>query len=189
MALTVGDRDVRPLTADEVLRMVEAGILADDGRVELLHGALTEKPVKSPAHEAAKSRLLAWLGPAWGRREYLVRVESPFVVRDRLSLPEPDIAVVEPGEYLTRHPDRALLVVEVAHSSLSVDTKLKSALYAAAGVPEYWVVDIAQKRVEVFTDPSAERYAHHETLRPTGFARPGWVRAEPLDLAGLFAGL
>jgi Uma2 family endonuclease len=168
MALTVGDREVRPLTADEVLRMVEAGVLERPERLELLHGALTEKPVKSPAHEAVKSRLLDWLTPGWARREYLVRVEAPLVVRDRLSLPEPDIAVVAPREYLARHPDSALLVVEVAESSRRIDTALKPPLYAAAGVPEYWVVDVPARRVERYTEPGLDGYRRHEAVEPPG---------------------
>jgi Uma2 family endonuclease len=189
MALTVAERAIRPLTADEVLRMVEAGILERPDRLELLHGALTEKPVKSPAHEAVKSRLLDWLAPGWASREYLVRVEAPLVVRDRLSLPEPDVAVVEPREYLARHPDRALLVVEIAHSSLATDMKLKPALYASAGVPEYWVVDVGARRLEVFTEPHGDAYAHHAALAPPAQVAPVVLEVAPLDLGALLAGV
>ena len=189
MALTAGDRDIRPLSADEVLRMVEAGILEHPERLELLHGALTEKPVKSPVHEAVKSRLLEWLGPGWARRHYLVRIEAPLVVRDRLSLPEPDVAVVEPREYLERHPDRAFLVIEIAHSSTATDTKLKPALYAAAGVPEYWVVDVPSRRVHVFLAPEDGRYTASTILEPPMTLTPTAVEVAPLPLASLFAGL
>ena len=97
MAFVLGDRPVRPLTADEVLGMVEAGILSPKERVELLHGVLTEKSVKTPGHEEIKRRLVRWLNPA--NDDHWVRVEGAFIVPDRTSLPEPDLAAVPPGDY------------------------------------------------------------------------------------------
>jgi putative restriction endonuclease len=189
MALTVGDREVRPLTADEVLRMVEAGILSEDEPVELLHGALTAVSPKSPAHEAVKTRLQTWLWRGAAEGTYLVRVEAPLVVPDRTSLPEPDLAVVAVGEYTTRHPTAALLVIEVAASSLQTDTTLKPALYAAARVPELWVVDIPGRRLHVLTDPRPDRYAVTTILEAGATVSPGHITATPLALADVFAGL
>lgn len=189
MALTVGDRAVRPLTADEVLRMVELGVLSEDEPVELLHGVLTEVSPKSPAHEAVKLRLNGWLVPGGAAGGYEVRVEAPIVVPDRTSLPEPDIAVVAaPGDPL-RHPTTALLVVEVAVSSLAIDTEVKPALYAAAGVPELWVVDVDARRLRRFGDPGHGGYAHAEDVESPARVRPHAVAVEPLPLAELFAGL
>jgi Uma2 family endonuclease len=189
MALTVGDRRVRPLTADEVLRMVEAGILDADERVELLHGVLTAVSPKSPAHVAVKERLLAWLRPGVDASRYAVRTEDPLVVPDTTSLPEPDIAVVQRGSYVRRHPTSALLVVEVAVSSLRTDTAVKPALYAAAGVPELWVVDVPGRRLTAFAGPRPAGYATQTAHGPEGCVRPASVKAEPLDLARLFEGL
>jgi Uma2 family endonuclease len=183
------DRPIRPLRADEVLRMVELGILPGDERLELLCGALTEKPVKSPAHEAVKTRLIDWLRPGLPAADHLVRIEAPLAVRDPTSLPEPDIAVVEPGEYLDRHPASAALVVEVAVSSLRTDTATKAALYAAAGVPEYWVVDVPARRLRVLTEPGGTRYDREVVLGSGGLAQPRHVDVAALDLAQLFAGL
>jgi Uma2 family endonuclease len=187
MALTLGDRPIRPLTADEVLRMVEAGILAKDRRVELLRGVLTEVSPKTPQHAGIKARLVRWLDPAVPR--YPVRTEDPLVVPDRTSLPEPDIAVVEPGDYLDAHPAGALLVIEVGWSSLEIDTKVKPELYAAAGVPDYWVVDLVAKRVRVFREPGGAGYAEQTILGPDGSIAPIAVDVPPLDLAELFRGL
>lgn len=189
MALTVGDRVVRPLTADEVLRMVELGVLSEDEPVELLHGVLTEVSPKSPAHEAVKLRLIRWLAPGMAAGTYDVRVEAPIVVPDRTSLPEPDIAVVAaPGDPL-RHPTTALLVVEVAVSSLAIDTKVKPALYAAAGVPELWVVDVDARRLRVLTEPGPGGYLRLDVLAPPARVRPDRLAVEALDLDALFAGL
>ena len=76
MALTVGDRPVRPLTQDEVLLMVEAGILGDDEPVELLHGVLTAVSAKTPGHEAVKLRLVRWLAAGAAAGRFDVRIEG-----------------------------------------------------------------------------------------------------------------
>ena len=77
MAHALDHTSVRPLTADEVIRMVEAGILSEDERVELLHGTLWRKPVKSPEHEWLKGLLADWLRAS---DSYVVRVEAPLAV-------------------------------------------------------------------------------------------------------------
>jgi len=189
MALTLGERAVRPLTADEVMRMVDAGILAEDERVELLHGALTAVSQQTPAHATAVTRLVRWLDPTANAGRFEVRVQLPLVVADPTSLPEPDIAVVEPGDYTQRHPSAALLVIEVAVSSLATDTRIKPALYAAAGVPELWVLDIPGRRLLAWSDPGAEGYASERCLGETDVVRPRHVDAPPLALAELLAGL
>lgn len=188
MALSVGDRAVRSLTADEVMAMVEAGILPEDEPVELLHGVLTEKSVKTPAHEAVKVRLVQWLAPNADAGGYQVRVESPMVVPDRTSLPEPDFAVVTRTDAID-HPTTALLVVEVAVSSLRTDLTIKPALFSAAGVPELWVVDVPARRLRIFAEPRSNAYSHRAVRDSEGCARPRHVQVEPLDLAGLFQGL
>ena len=187
MAFVLGDRPVRPLTADEVLGMVEAGILSPKERIELLHGVLTEKAVKTPGHEELKMRLMRWLDPtADGHR---VRIEAAFVVPDRTSLPEPDIAVVAPKNYARAHPSAALLVIEVAVSSLRIDTTVKAALFAAADVPDRWVVDVDAKRLRIFREPVPGGYATEIVRGPDGYAEPLSVDVPPLDLAEVFEGL
>lgn len=189
MPLTVGDREVRPLTADEVLRMAEAGILDDGDRVELLHGALTRMTPQSPGHADVASRLLRWLHAAAADDRFHVRSASPLTVADQTSLPEPDIAVVEPGDYARSHPSSALLLIEVAVTSLRTDTEIKAPLYAATGVPEYWVVDVGAQHVRVLTDPTSTGYATERIATPPEELRSGAIDVPPLDLAELFAGL
>jgi Uma2 family endonuclease len=187
MAFTLGDRPVRPLTVDEVLRMVEAGILRPRERVELLHGVLTEVSPHSPEHVEIHLRITRWLDAALPR--YVVRAQHPLVVPDRTSLPEPDIAIVEPGDHLHAHPTSALLVIEISLGPPATDAKLKPALYAAAGVPDYWVVDIAAKRIRVFREPRGGVYGSEVVAGPGGLAAPVAVDVPPLDLAELFRGL
>ena len=188
MALTVEDRPVRPLTADEAMRMVELGIIGPDERVELLHGVLTRMSPQHPPHAVPTQRLTTWLAPLMVAGTHDVRVQLPLTVPDRTSLPEPDIAVVEHDEVIA-HPSTALLVVEVAVSSLRIDTRIKPPLYAAAGVPELWVVDIPGGHVNVFTEPGAEGYARREHHAPPAALRPRALDVDPLDLRTLFAGL
>lgn len=190
MALTVGDREVRPLTADEVLRMVELGILSEDEPLELLCGVLTEVSPKSAAHGTVMARLVRWLVGSDTAGRFEVRTEHPLVVPDRTSLPEPDIAVVMCDDDTTiTHPTTAALVIEVAVSSVRTDTTIKPALYAAAAVPELWVVDIPARRLQVFREPRTDGYAVTTVLDESKVAQPLGLDVEPIDLAALLAGL
>ena len=190
MALTVGERAVRPLTADEVLRMVKLGILAEDERVELLHGVLTAVSPQSEEHAAVLQRLHRWLAPLVVARAHDVRVQMPLVVPDRTSLPEPDVAVTRRDDSSLAHPTSALLVIEVAVSSLRTDTRIKPPLYAGAAVPELWVVDVDARRVAVFAEPRDEGgYASESRVGPDGLLHPRALDIAALDLAELFAGL
>jgi Uma2 family endonuclease len=190
MPLTVGDRPIRPLTADDVIGMFTAGILGEDDRVELLHGVLTAVSRQGPPHAAVVERLTMWLAPAAAAGVCRLRVQLPFAVPDPTSLPVPDVAVVErdEGDPMASHPTSALLVIEVAHTSHRVDLVVKPPLYAAAGVPEYWVVDIDKCCLEVFKGPHPDGYAERATLAPPAEAQPKRVPVDPLDLAALLAG-
>ncbi len=132
-----------------------------------------------------KRRLSAWL-TGEGR---LVMTEDPVVTPDRLSAPEPDIAVVEPGEYLDGFPTSAFIVIEVAKTSLKTDLHVKPPLYAAMGVPDFWVVDVAARRVHVHREPTADGYARITVHGAPEVLQPLAVDVAPLALADLFDGL
>ncbi|MGI8875284.1 MAG: Uma2 family endonuclease [Egibacteraceae bacterium] len=147
---------VRPLRRTEYDLLVEQDVFGDE-RIQLLEGELVAmSPQKAPHAgivEALNERLMpALVGKA------RVRVQLPMAAGEH-SEPEPDIAVVPAGEPRDRHPERALLVIEVADSSLSLDLVRKPGIYAAAGVPVYWVIDLAGDVVHVHTDPVGEGYA------------------------------
>ena len=186
MAFTLGDSPIHPFTVDDVMQMLEAGIIPEDNQFELLHGLLTEKAVRSPAHCELKTRLAEWLGTS---EAYRVRVEGALRVADDTSLPEPDVAVVQRAYRLEMHPAGALLVIEVAKTSLKTDTEIMPPLYAGADIPECWVIDVEAGRVRAFRDPTPDGYATYTTHGPTGTLAPLAVDVEPLDLAGLFVGL
>jgi Uma2 family endonuclease len=135
--------------------MVELGLF-DEERIELLHGALVEMSPQGASHADVTERLAMLLAAAaaGGAR---VRQHSPLAVSDD-SEPEPDIAVVPPGDYSREHPRMALLVVEVADSSLRKDRKIKAALYAACAVPEYWLVNLVDQVIEIHRAPLGGQY-------------------------------
>jgi Uma2 family endonuclease len=148
-------------TAERYLELVQAGVLGPEDRVELLEGVIVAMVPQNPRHAAAIGRVDDALRDAIGKRA-VVRVQSPFVAGG-YSVPEPDV-VVAPGkrpDYDDTHPSRALLVVEVADTSLMQDRLTKAGIYAAADVPEYWLVNLRDDCVEVFRapEPAASRYA------------------------------
>jgi Uma2 family endonuclease len=158
----------RSLTRAEYYRMAELGMF-EDKRVELLRGELVEVSPLNPPHAETVSRLTELLVPAL-RGRFRLRIQSSFVVSDD-SEPEPDVAVVALGNYNAEHPRTALLVIEVSDSTLRLDRR-KAALYALAGVPEYWIVNLRARTVEVYTSPDGERYADRRTVGAGEILRP-----------------
>lgn len=145
----------RRFTVDEVNRMVEEGILGEDEPVELLEGELVIVSPQDPRHAACLVTLTERLAEAY-RGVAHVRPQVPLDARPH-SLPEPDLAVVKgrPGDYSDRHPSGgdALLVIEIARTSRPIDRR-KAGIYAGAGVPVYWLIDLAARQVEMFWGPA-----------------------------------
>jgi Uma2 family endonuclease len=154
-AAALAPERVRPLLRREYDRMVALGLF-DEERIELLHGALIEMSPQAASHADVTERLAMLLAAAAGAAAR-VRQHSPLALSDD-SEPEPDIAVVPPGDYSREHPRTALLVVEVADSSLRKDRKIKAALYATCAVPEYWLVNLVDQVIEVHRVPSGGQY-------------------------------
>jgi Uma2 family endonuclease len=155
-------------TAERYLALVEAGALGPEDRVELLEGVVVAMPPHSTRHAAAISMTSLALTVAVGSR-CAVRTQLSLVVGAE-SVPEPDVALV-PGsarDYAAAHPTTALLVVEVAETSLVQDRLTKGPMYAAASVPEFWIVNLRDAQVEVYREPepAARRYAFTATARP-----------------------
>jgi Uma2 family endonuclease len=146
---------LRPLRRREYDRLVELGYFEDE-KIELLHGMLVAMSPQGAGHAHAVSKLFTLFVRGLGERAG-VRSQAPLGASDD-SEPEPDLAVVPNQDYSHDHPTHAMLVVEVAESSLSKDRRLKAALYARAQVPEYWIVNLTDRRVEVHHDPRGDRY-------------------------------
>jgi Uma2 family endonuclease len=143
----------RPIRVDEYHRMIEAGILGEDERVELIDGVLVAMTPQGRLHAFVIQELNRLLVRALAD-EYKLLTQLPLTLGSG-SEPEPDLAVVraEDARSRTRHPAAALLVIEVAGDSLRLDRETKAGLYARAGVPEYWIVNLAAAAIEVYRDP------------------------------------
>lgn len=152
---------VRPLTIADVDAMVAAGILHEDDRVELLEGVLVETSPQSEAHAYAVRRLNTLAVLATAGTDLEVLGQAPLLVNSPISRPEPDLAIA-PITPRDRHPSGALLAVEVSVSSRRIDLGLKAKLYAAAGVPEYWVLDVEGRSLICHRAPGADGYADIE---------------------------
>ena len=142
------------LSVADYHRMIEANILTEDDPVELLGGYLVYKMPQGTPHGNTVDLLaedLRRLAPA----DWRVRIQLPITLTE--SEPEPDIAVVKGDRFTfaTRHPGPSDfgVVAEVAASSLAEDRRVKGYYYAEAGIPVYWVVNVDEKQVEVYTDP------------------------------------
>lgn len=146
-----------PLRRAEYDVLVDQGVLGPDDRMQLLEGELVEMSPQKPPHAGMVERLTEVLVPALVGR-YRVRVQLPLAAGE-YSEPEPDVAVVPADESRERHPERAVLVIEVAHETVRLDLGRKARIYAAAGVPEYWVIDVHANVVHVHTEPSPDGYS------------------------------
>jgi Uma2 family endonuclease len=155
-----------PLTVEKYHRMIEAGILGEDDRIELLEGVLVEMSPQGRRHAQFISQFITFAVPAVAPA-HRVRVQSPLTLPP-FGEPEPDIAIVTRADEKAAdpHPSTALLIVEVASESLRKDRLVKSRVYARAGVLEYWIADVEGQRIEVYRDPDpgAERYRQHEVV-------------------------
>lgn len=154
-------------TVDQYFGLVAAGQLDEDARVELLEGVIINMSPETPLHGHGIRLAQLALERSFPGREVLV--QRSFLASN-VSGPEPDI-VVAPGatsDYRDRHPSQALLIVEVALSSLPTDRLTKSRIYAGAGVPEYWIVNVVDGALEVYRSPDAESRTYREvkTLGP-----------------------
>ncbi|MBK7584855.1 MAG: Uma2 family endonuclease [Myxococcales bacterium] len=173
----------RRLSRDEFQRMGEQGFFRDE-RVELIAGVVVEMSPVGPPHSDEISVLTRILVLGVGDRA-VVRVQLPFAAGDD-SQPQPDLALVAPRRWSDRHPDQAFLLVEVAESSLAYDRRVKARVYALSGVPEYWVVDVVGKQVEVFEAPVAGSYTKHRLVPATAQLAPAAFPDVLVDLGELF---
>jgi Uma2 family endonuclease len=170
---------IHRLTLDDVYKMVEAGVLREDDRVELLDGVLVDMTPPSADHSDAVALL---------NRHFVLGIEPPLKVRvqDMLVVEGgfvmPDLIVIDPNPRGVQ-PSTARLAVEVAVTTLRHD-RSKAMRYARAGVPEYWIVDVVARELVVHRDPQGTEYRDVRRHRPPGTVS-ALVGAPPVDLAAL----
>jgi Uma2 family endonuclease len=150
----------RLFTREEYHRMAEVGILKPTDRVELIRGEIVEMSPIGRRHVAFVNNLTQLLVTRLAGRA-IVSVQNPVVLTDDTE-PQPDLAVIRrrsiPYKEAEITSEDVLLLIEVAESSLPYDRSTKLRVYAEAGVPEYWVVDVAAESVEVHRAPAAGQY-------------------------------
>ncbi|MGK7903577.1 MAG: Uma2 family endonuclease [Hormoscilla sp.] len=148
--------DIRRLTVEEYHRLGEMGIIAPDEKVELIEGQIIKKSAKKTSHSAAVARINILLQKHLGE-QVLVRLQDP-VRLDDYSEPEPDIAVVipDPLYYEDHHPTphEVYLIIEVADTTIRSDRELKAKVSAKSGIADYWVLDVNNRQLYVFREPS-----------------------------------
>jgi Uma2 family endonuclease len=151
----MGAVQLRRWTRDEYQRLGAIGVLGPEEHVELIEGEIVEVPPQRSHHSVgvrlAEDTLRAVFGAGFD-----VRTQMPLALGE-YSEPEPDVAVVvgSPRDFTEAHPTRAVLVVEVSDTSLSYDRETKGSLYAAVGIPAYWIVNLMDRQLEMHGDPSA----------------------------------
>jgi hypothetical protein len=151
---TAGPPNQRRFTVAEYHKLMEVGVLTKSDRCELIRGLIVEKPTINPPHATVVSKLSRRLFRMLGD-DLVLRIQLPITLPD--SEPEPDVVVAAgtDDDYAGAHPgpQDVRFIVEVGDSSLSDDQTTKLGLYAGARVAEYWVVNLVDRRIEVYTQP------------------------------------
>lgn len=179
------------LTVEQYDRMIACGVFVNQPwreRVELIAGELREMSPIGPVEEGVIEVLTAWSEQYAPEQAVCVRVQMSIGSPDAENAPQPDVAWVKVGRYARRRPlpEETLLVMEVADSSLDYDRGEKCDVYAAAGIAEYWVVDIPDRAVHVYRQPEAGRYAACTTYRGRETVSPLSYPKLTLAVARLF---
>ncbi len=147
----------RRFTVEDNHRMGEAGILTEDDRVELIGGAIVEmSPIRDP-HVRAINHLNEFMVVRLAGGEVTVSIQNPIRLSDDTE-PQPDLAVLRGRGRGVAEAADVLLVIEVADTSRRYDRNVKQSLYAAAGIPEAWLVDLVARTIERHTEPHNRRY-------------------------------
>jgi Uma2 family endonuclease len=171
---TLLELEPRLIRVQEYHRMIEAGILGETDRVELIEGVIVSVSPQSRKHAFVIQRLVTILHQLLSEARYAVLPQLPLTLGD-LNEPEPDVAVVpaEEAQSLIAHPSKALLVVEVAGDSLAKDRRIKATIYARSGISEYWIVNLQDDTIEVHRDPDPRNELYRSVLT--------FVRAQELQ--------
>jgi len=179
-----------PITLAMYDRMIAAGVFdpAEAHRVELIGGELHMMSPIGDRHADAVAFLTRWSSQQADPSRMLVWVQNPLSIPGSESAPQPDIAWVTLRRYADRRPlpEEVSLLVEVADTSLEFDTTAKASLYAAAGIADYWVVDLVSRAVIVFREPRSGGYESRSTHRGDQLARPLTQPDAALSPAELF---
>jgi Uma2 family endonuclease len=159
---------IRQLTSTEYYGMMESGIIREGERVELISGQIFTMAAKGTRHTVSTTRLLKELWRLIEERA-IVRCQDPISLPNN-SEPEPDLAIarLRSDDYVNSHPapEDIILVIEVADSTIKFDRETKAPLYAAAGISEYWIINLIDDRLEIYRQPEGNIYTSIEIITP-----------------------
>jgi Uma2 family endonuclease len=174
MHASIEEPQVHLWTRDEYSKIADAGLF-DGKRVELIEGRIFEMPPMKSAHATSLTLSKQGLEKILGGN-YFVRIQMPLSTGE-ISQPEPDIAVIAGTvrDYTDEHPRTAVLIVEIADSSLIHDRSEKVIVYAKASIQEYWIVNLLDRQLEVYRNPTTD------DASSSGFNYPGRVILKPGD--------
>ena len=173
--ITLEPSSLKRWTVQDYHCMSELGILDPNERTELIAGQITLMAAKGTHHATALRLLATALDELFAAQSVFVSTQDPIQLDD-FSEPEPDLALVKGTilDYVDRHPrpDRVYLVVEVADSTLKHDCEVKDKVYAQAGIADYWVLDVKNRQLHIFRNPTSTGYTSHLILKEPNQVSP-----------------
>jgi len=157
------------ISLEEYERMIEADVFETEARLELIRGEIVEMTPPGPAHEVMVARLHRLFAKLVGDAGLIWPQGNSIRLPQSKSRPQPDLTILRWRDDLYAdkrpYPEDVILLVEVSDSTLAFDRRGKMALYAEAAIPEYWVINIVDKSVEVYAQPTAGKYQVVRALR------------------------
>ncbi|MEQ8211801.1 MAG: Uma2 family endonuclease [Lacipirellulaceae bacterium] len=178
-------------TLEEYERMGERGVFEgiQRKRMELIRGEIVEMTPIGPLHNHEVDYLMRWSFSCVGNQPIHIRVQGSLRIAELVSEPEPDILWLREADYRQQHPgpEDVLLLIEVANASLADDRGEKLALYAEAGIADYWIVNCVDKQIEVYREPEGNAYKSKQVFRGKEAASPLVLASAKLTAAELFA--
>jgi Uma2 family endonuclease len=161
-------------TVEEYHRMAETGVLKPDARVELLEGEIIDRAPIGPDHGGSTNRLIEIFSRLSGKR-WIVSAQNSLSL-DEHSEPQPDLMLLKPRPdfYTTRLPEApdVLLLIEVSDTTLLLDRERKLSAYGRSGIPEVWILNLSERKLEVYREPHFSGYASQTILRAGDKAAP-----------------
>lgn len=177
-----------PVSVEQYAKLVERGYFDGHvGDIELINGRILRINPQGPQHADPIDRLGEW-STEQSQRAFRIRIEKPVVLPNSSSTPEPDIAWVKRQSYAQRHPgsEDILLLIEASVSSIGFDTGEKCEVYARAGIPEYWQINVPRREIRVYRDPNAGSFSSVSTHTAGEAISPLCLPAAILDFSSLF---
>ena len=176
------------LSVEDYHKLGTAGVLTEDSRVELIEGELIEMAPIGPKHASVVDTLAGLLAPQAGN-QFRLSTQNPVTLMPS-SEPQPDLMLLKPraDRYASSLPGAAdvLVVIEVSDKTLEYDRGLKLSLYAQHGIPEYWIVDVQAKYIEVFRDPGPKGYIRRLEFGLTDVVFPQALPGVRLSVGEIF---